>query len=394
MGRPIKKELIGGSNVPSGNNMVVIDKAFIPGASAVSTNVTIVRQKGTGRYIVTDGTNTGLVTLVDGSNDHILVSGEALSKVNVYQNTPNTETVYTPASLKLNLGGSGYKVNDVLTVENAGTYTVITVSDAVAAGSILTGTPTLSTTQYTIDNSGNAVTATGGKGSGATFKITTSSNTTYLPKAVSLNTGGTGYAVNDTITLTNVGVLTVTAIGADGVITTYTSALSGTAKSTDMAGTKVSPQSTSGSGTGATFNITSTATTVYPIQSATLVSAGTGYAVNDNLNIGGGVATFKVETVSEAVTGGQILTGTTTLLTTSSPTDMSGTSVPATGGTGTGATFDITSTSSSATVNDIEYASKIFNRTVVTYEDNVYSWDLNSDASKDGQADLTTIKKS
>lgn len=391
MGRPIKKEFIGGINVPSGKNMIVLDSAFIPGASSVSSNVQIVSQKGTGRYIVTDGTNTGLVTLVDGANGYVPVSGEAISKVELY--STENETVYTPASLKLNNGGTGYKVNDVLTVKNSGTFKVETVTEAVTGGEILTGTPTLSTTQYTVNNAGDSVTSTGGTGTGATFKVTTTSNTTYLPKTITLNAAGTGYAVNDTVTLTNIGTVTITAIGTDGAISTFSSVLNDTPETTNMAGTGIAQNSTSGSGSGATFDVTSTSTTVYPIASITLVNAGSGYTVNDVLTIGDSLATYKVETVSTAVTGGEILTGTPTLSTTQYTTDMSGTKIASTGGTGTGATFDVTSTSSSVTENIIEYASKIFNRTVVTFEDGVYAWDIDVKANQPGEANLTTIPK-
>lgn len=561
MGRPIKKEFIGGPNVPSGSAMLVISQAFIPGATAVSSNVDIVSQKGTGRYIVTDGTNTGLVSLVDGSNGYTPVEGEAIMDVSVYSST-NQE--YTPASITLNAAGTGYAANDSLTIPNAGTYVVNTVSEAVVGGeittgtatvsttkvstdpsgtslastggtgtgatfdatsnsvneftisgvtlkaggtgyavndtltfgsfkgtanveavssavvggTILTGTPTLSTTQYTVNNAGDSVAVTGGTGTGATFKVTTTSSTTYLPKAIELNAAGTGYAVNDTVTITNAGVITITAIGTDGAISTYTTALSSTAKDADMAGTGVTQQSTTGSGTGATFNITSTATTIYPIASATLVSGGSGYVAGDDINVGGGVATYKVSTVSTAVAGGAvtqinkivyssdalttdptnaneattggkgtgatvsvtaddvksytpatltldnggsgykvgdtltianngtytvtaissaiaagaILTGTATVSTTPSTTDMAGTGVAATGGTGTGVTFNVTSTSSDD--ESTEYAVKVFDRTVVTFEDNVYKWNLTNKASKNGEADLPTGTKS
>ena len=390
MGRPIKKEFIGGPNVASGDPMLVITQAYIPGASAVSNDVKIVSQKGTGRYIVTDGTNTGLVSLVDGSNGYTPVSGEAIMDVAVYSNV--STNVYTPATITLNNGGSGYTAGDVLTIPNCGIYTVSIVSTAVVGGTIETGTSTLSTTQYTSDNSGEGVTSTGGTGTGALFHVETTSSTTYLPKAASLNAAGTGYKVNDTITLTNVGVLTVTAIGTDGAVSTYTSALNGTAKSTDMAGTGIAQASTSGSGTGATFDVTSTSTTVYPLSSVIMTSGGKGYTVGDNLTVGEGLATYKVETVTTAQAGGVIQTGVANVKTTHYTVDMAGTGISPINGSGSGATFDVTSTTSTVS-GSTEYASKIFDRTVVTFEDHVYQWNLLNAASAVGQADLTKGKK-
>lgn len=425
MGRPIKKEFIGAAtnNAPT---KLIISQAFIPGASAVSNNVTILKQKGTGAYIVTDGTNTGLVRLVEAGTT--LAEGQAI--LNVTINLTETETTeYTPASITLNAAGTGYAVNDSLTIPNAGTYVVNTVSEAVVGGeittgtatvsttkvstdpsgtslastggtgtgatfdatsnsvneftisgvtlkaggtgyavndtltfgsfkgtanveavssavvggTILTGTPTLSTTQYTVNNAGDSVAVTGGTGTGATFKVTTTSSTTYLPKAIELNAAGTGYAVNDTVTITNAGVITITAIGTDGAISTYTTALSGTAKDADMAGTGVTQQSTTGSGTGATFNITSTATTIYPIASATLVDGGSGYVAGDDINVGGGVATYKVSTVSTAVAGGTVTQINNIVYTSDAlTTDPTNANEATTGGKGTGATVSVT----------------------------------------------------
>lgn len=90
----------------------------------------------------------------------------------------------------------------------------------------------------------------------------TGGTSSFVPKSITLDplSTPTGYAVNDTITITNVGVVTVTAVDSDGGITTYTSVLSTTAKNTDMAGTSIAQASTTGSGTGATFDVTSTGT--------------------------------------------------------------------------------------------------------------------------------------
>lgn len=378
MGRPIKKEFIGKLPNSESTLEVIIDEAFIPGASAVSNNVTIVNQKGTGIYTVTDGTNTGRVKLVSG--DTTLVAGLAHSKVTIPSSTG--KLAYTTKDITLSSGGTGYVVGDVVTVGVAGTVKVDTVSKEVAGGEITAGKSTPTTETLTTDPSGSNVSSTGGTGTGATFDVTSTSTTTYVPASVTLANAGTGYAANDTITLTNVGTVTVTTVNESGGITSITSVLDTTAESTDMAGTGISGK-TSGSGTGATFNVTSTSTTTYKVSSITLVSGGTGYSVGDVVTVGS-AGTYSVTAVSTAVAGGTIETFTATPSTTEETTNFAGT-ISGTGGTGTGAKFAVTTNSS--TEETVEYSRVIFNRTVSTFEGNNYSWNL------DGTEEATLATK-
>ena len=67
MGRPINKHFIG-DPAASGrtSKALVLSQAWLPGQAGLAvTTVYILRQVGTGRYQVTDGTNTGVVHLVD-----------------------------------------------------------------------------------------------------------------------------------------------------------------------------------------------------------------------------------------------------------------------------------------------------------------------------------------
>jgi len=67
MGRPLKNIFFGGTEAGQDNPgiQLSIASAFIPGAPAISsTPIVIIRQVGTGRYQVTDGTYIGVVRLV------------------------------------------------------------------------------------------------------------------------------------------------------------------------------------------------------------------------------------------------------------------------------------------------------------------------------------------
>lgn len=285
MGRPIKKEFIGKLPNSESTLEVIIDEAYIPGASSVSTDVTIVNQKGTGIYTVTDGTHTGRVKLVSG--DTTLVAGLAHSKVTIP--SPTGELAYTTKDITLSTGGTGYVVGDVVTVGVAGTVKVDTVTSAVTGGKITSGTSTPASGSLTTDPAGTGIASTGGTGTGATFNVTSSGTAgDYTVTGIVLNAAGSGYTVGDTIT-----------IGTSG--------------------------------------------------------------------------TYTVTAVSAAVAGGTIETITVTPSTKEEETNFAGT-VSGTGGTGTGAKFSVTT--NSGTEETVEYSRVIFNRTVSTFEGNNYSWNL------------------
>lgn len=165
MGRPIKKEFIGSAEF-SESKKLIIDSAFIPGAKSASSNVTILSQKGTGVYIVTDGTNTGKVRLVDGSAE--LKEGEAISIAKINQGTV-TSTVYQTNTVTLNGKGSGYAVNDHLVIPNVVDITVKTVDDK---GAITSVSQVISVKTSETNMAADGVAANGGTGTGATFNVT------------------------------------------------------------------------------------------------------------------------------------------------------------------------------------------------------------------------------
>jgi flagellar capping protein FliD len=79
MGRPLSKRFF--SNPTNTGKQITLTKAFIPGAASSTNNAWIVAQKGVNKYIVTDGTHTGLVRLTDGS---AATAGEAYIDVAVF----------------------------------------------------------------------------------------------------------------------------------------------------------------------------------------------------------------------------------------------------------------------------------------------------------------------
>lgn len=201
----------------------------------------------------------------------------------------------------VNAGGSGYAVNDVLTV-SGGTSTI-------AVELVVTGVSSGAVTTVRISQSGaytsiptNPVSVTGGGGTGATFDLTfnTDNGWTLLARSqqaasATVSAGGTGHAINDILTV----------LGHGDVVT------------------------------APTFTITEIG------ASAGVVAAGgTGYTVNDTLTLSGGTfstaATFNVDSVS-----GGVVTG-VSLVSAGSYSVTPGNPVATTGGTGTGCTLTVT----------------------------------------------------
>lgn len=170
---------------------------------------------------------------------------------------------------------------------------------------------------YTLDANQGALISQ--NGSGAIVNLSSASTTTYTPDTVIIASAGTGYAVNDTVTIQGVGTITVNTVSTGtnaGSIETFTLTTPITS-STDMAGTGIS--STGGTGTGATFTVTSTKNVVYHSANLSLVSGGSGYSVNSVYNVGNNNDTFKVTSVNK---NGTITGIVPTLDTNTYPTDM------------------------------------------------------------------------
>lgn len=77
MGRPINPNFIGNPATPGRvSKALILSQAWIPGAAGLAVGtVYILRQVGTGRYQVTDGTHTGVVRLVNATPT---IAGQAI----------------------------------------------------------------------------------------------------------------------------------------------------------------------------------------------------------------------------------------------------------------------------------------------------------------------------
>ena len=249
--------------------------------------------------------------------------------------TVNAAGVVTSATL-VN-AGTGYTANDVLSVaassigDGAGTGFGLTVATVGGTGDIATTTPGPRT--YT------GVQLTGGSGSGATANITV--NGAGVVTSVAINNAGTGYAANDQLTVLASSIgdgagsgfgLKVATVGGLGAIATST---------TDKTYSGVAL--TGGSGTGATANITVDINGV--VTSATIANPGTGYTAADVLQVAGadiGNAAGTGFSLTAATVNSGLINANTIAGGTGYGVSHTYSGVALTGGSGSGATADIT----------------------------------------------------
>lgn len=237
----------------------------------------------------------------------------------------NSTTNYAPNTVLIANPGSGYAANDSVTINGVGVITVNTVSTGVTGGGVVSGSSKLSSTAYTSDNSGSSVAATGGTGTGATFTVTVDTSTTgvYPIKSVAVNNPGSGYVVGDVLTvgesLADFTVTNVTTAVTGGQILTF-SISSTLTSTTDMAGANLS--SSGGTGTNATFTVTTNKAVTYQSSNLSVSSGGTGYKTNATYYVGPNNDAFTITAVNKS---GAITSITPTLDTDSYLVDMSGT---------------------------------------------------------------------
>ena len=167
--------------------------------------------------------------------------------------------------------GSNYVVNDTVTIAGTSIGGATPANDLVLTVTKLSGGASASSTETF---TGVTQTSTSGSGSSAAFTITTDgSNGTYTVDAIT--NVGSGYAASNTITIA--GTSLGGATPANDLVLTVASVSSQTFT--------VSQVSTSGSGTGAQFNIVVNGSGAYSLDSVEAI--GTGYAVNDTVVIAG-----------------------------------------------------------------------------------------------------------
>ena len=185
-------------------------------------------------------------------------------------------------------GGTGYKVNDELTV-SGGTGTAMKLIVTSVSAGVITGALPLDTGNYSAIPT-NPVSVTGGTGSSATFNLT-------------LNAGGSGYAVNDVLTAsggtaTSAATYKVTQVDGSGVIKAIT-LVSGGAYTAIPA----SPVTmTGGTGTSATLNLTFGLN-----NSFTFSNNGSFYDAAPDVTVEGGYGATITSTATTYITSTQSL---------------------------------------------------------------------------------------
>jgi len=235
VGRPIKKTFFG-SPVAAGTQFT-LTSAFIPGAGSATSSAYIVSQKGTGRYVVSDGVNTGIVKLIDGTGSPVLVAGQAYMAGTVYGSAGTGATAGTvrmrTVSGSINAGGTGYTTGNVVTVIG-GTGTSATFTVTAVAG-VVTALTLTTPGSYTALPTLTGAAVTGGSGTGLTL------NLVFGVLSVAVSAGGSGYntasvvfsgsngaAANATVVSGVVTAITVTSPGT-GYTSIPTVTISGTA---------------------------------------------------------------------------------------------------------------------------------------------------------------------
>lgn len=278
-------------------------------------------------------------------------TGTATSYIDLLNQLRLFSTGTSAATAVVSAGGTGYTVGDVLTL-TGGTFSkaaqlrVTTVAAGVVTGVVIHRHGVA----YTV-NPSNPVSSTGGTGTGATFTVTFASvgwsTKRESKEAVSatVSAGGTGHAVNDILTLVGgtapvlAAQFKVTAISA-GAVTTVVRWSRG-----NYPETPANPASTtsSGAGTGCTLTVIYQVVLLdsdQDVSTAAIVSGGTGYTVADILTVTGGTFTTAAQLRVLTISAGVI---TTVAVHTKGEYSINPTNpVSVTGGTGTGATFNLT----------------------------------------------------
>lgn len=250
--------------------------------------------------------------------------------------------LYIFSGVTVNAIGTGYKVSDTIIIPNVGTITVESVS---SAGAIETVTANLNTTLHNKKLNLTAQTGTGGYGTGATFDIEETQNGTgYIVSSVVIKTEGSGYTLSDSLT-TVFGTINVSELDTGtGAIKSISFVSDGEYHSSDPS---LDITVTGGSGTGATFNVSTTLG--YQITDIDISNGGSNYAVGDKISITSysaestTITTDITATVSAVETGNYAVTGISIVNPLIETTDMAGANIAVTGGSGTGLALNIIS---------------------------------------------------
>lgn len=172
MGRPMKPSYVGcPTDYTDGRKVIMFNNAWIPGASAVSTKpVYIIKQTGATRYLVSDGTITGEVYLVD------TITGEGQGDVRVVYGT-NSDYFFHASKILLHRVDTFQDVSLAWTFDGVNQITCMDASEYTSALNPTTKTTT-SNTSSTPTTSGTTTTSTSTTSDTSSSTSTTSEGTT------------------------------------------------------------------------------------------------------------------------------------------------------------------------------------------------------------------------
>ena len=306
---------------------------------AVSDTITILGSLVGGA----DSTNDITITIdtVDTGGEILTytVTGTAVNTFSVTNITNQTNLVGSGATFDIEV--NGLTESYLITVANAGdNYGVNQTLDI--AGDIVGGTSPENDLTLTITGVNNDSTLSAGGISTVSVVGTAPKATSAFTVADRLKIDGTSFTGG--ATPTNDLIIEVTSVDSDGGITG--TSVTGTAPNANVDYTNIAQSSTSGSGTGATFDINRTGTTYTP----TITNGGANFATNDTITIlgslVGGVNSTNDVTITVTTVDGS---GTITAFTTAG-TAVNTDSVDSLGSsnlTGSGASFNIVASSGS-----------------------------------------------
>jgi len=230
------------------------------------------------------------------STARILVSGLVLTE----------SPVHKVSSFSVSTIGTGYKVGDILKIEDGAT---VTPSFEVVSFSQTDGTlssvnieePGASDTDYAGDQP-----IIYGSGENGVVTLTSTGTNTYFVDSVTVTDAGAGYVVDDVVKIEGVATgdidaeFKVLTVDTSGEILTVEVVNPG-AFAADIAGAK---SVTGGTGSGAELTVVSDYDTTYSVASATIKTAGEGYG-SEGFSItllGGAELSFETESVGTAMT--------------------------------------------------------------------------------------------
>ena len=257
--------LSGKINLADITQVEFITDSLINGSRTITVDVTFneaVVVTGTPQLTVTNGNQSG-----DGDGNYTLDYTSTGSTPNVMRFTKASQTVSTGDVLTV--GGSGTIALNSGTIKDSSGDRV----GSIAGGAVTTGGTTFPTA--TIDNT-NVENLSNASLGAVTAKVA----------SVAVAAGGSGHAVGDVLTIANSfgtgtnATFTVASVNS-GAVTGLTITNDGAYTALASGVTGIATQSTTGSGSSATFNVT------LAVESVAVSGAGTGYSAAPKVSVAG-----------------------------------------------------------------------------------------------------------